>query len=411
MANHLKIRIVKPLFLLGIFLFSISLLLPINLRNIPTFIFSLIILLLFPSIKHIKVLKSKLLFVNILFFFVMLTSLSYSSDVDFGLTRLLVFLPIVVMPLSFYLIKANLIVITNKQLRLFYISFFVATILFLIGIFIHNYMNGYLNQSIFIHFPNRMNIGYGKYSMHPIYMSLYVSVAMILSIPLIEATKNIKQQILIIFGVLFLAFVLLILARKGTLIVTFLIFTFYFLKKRRQFKHNLIIGFGLLLSLVLLFTIDPLRVRFLELWNAIFHNNNAVLGSTSMRIHIFDCAFENIIKRPLFGYGIGDVKSILEHCFSVHKNIFKGAYFNSHNQYLSTWLAAGIFGIISLSGMLFYNLKNALTNKNHTSAAILILFITVMLTENILERQDGVLLFSFFINFFAFYKRNQEIIL
>lgn len=408
MANHLKIRIVKPLFLLGIFLFSISLLLPINLRNISTFIFSLIMLLLFPSIKHLKVLKSKLLFANTIFFFVMLISLIYSSNTDFGLTRMLVLLPIVIIPVSFYLMKVNLILITNKQLRLFYISFFVATILFLIGIFIHNYMNGYLNQSIFIHFPTRLNIGYGKYSMHPIYMSLYVSIAMTLSIPLIEATKQIKQQILIIFGVVFLAFVLLMLARKGTLIVTFLIFALYFLKKRKHLKYNLIIGFGLLLSLVLLFTIDPLRVRFLELWNAVFYNNNVVLGSTSMRIHIFDCAFENIIKHPLFGYGIGDVKYILEHCFSEHNNIFKGVYYNSHNQYLSAWLAAGVFGVISLSGMLFYNLKNALTNKNLTSAAILILFIIIMFTENLLERQDGVMLFSFFINFFAFTRINKN---
>jgi O-antigen ligase len=269
-------------------------------------------------------------------------------------------------------------------------------------------MNGYLNQSIFIHYPNRMNIGYGKYSMHPIYTSLYVSVAMILSIPLIEETKNIKQQLLMISGVIFLAFVLLMLARKGTLIVTFLIFAFYFLKKRRQLKHNLIIGFGLLLSLVLLFSIAPLRVRFLELWNAIFYNNNAILGSTSMRIHIFDCAFENILKRPLFGYGVGDVKVILELCFSEHKNIFKGAYFNSHNQYLSAWQAAGILGILSLSGMLFYNLRNALTNNNLMSSAILILFVIIMFTENILERQNGVLLFSFFINFFAFTNVNKN---
>ena len=408
MAYHLKIRIVRLLFLLGIFLFSISLIVPFNLRNIPTYIFSLIILMVFPSIKHLKVLKSKLLFVNTLFFFVMLTSLSYSSDTDFGFTRTLVFLPILITPLSFYLTKANLIVITNKQLRLFYLSFFVATILFLVGIFVHNYMNGYLNQSIFIHFPNRMNIGYGKYSMHPIYMSLYVSIAMILSIPLFEETKNKLQQTAIIVGVLFLALVLLMLARKGTLIVTFFIFTAYFFKKRRQVKYNLIIGFGLLVSIVLVFTIEPLRIRFFELWNAIFHNNNTSVGSTSMRIHIFNCAFENIVKHPLFGYGIGDIKSTLDHCFYEHQNIFKGVYYNSHNQYLSAWLAAGFFGFISLLGMLFYNFKNALTTKNFTNLAVLILFIIVMFTENILERQDGVLLFSFFINFFAFTNINKN---
>ncbi|MDB9874217.1 O-antigen ligase family protein [Flavobacteriaceae bacterium] len=408
MVNHLKNNIIRILFILGIFLFSTSLILPLNLRNIPTFIFAFIIAVLIPFFKDLKVFKSKLLVVNTLFFFVMLISLSYSSDIDFGSTRILVLVPLLVMPIGFYLVRVKLISITKKQLHLFYLSFFAATILFLVGIFVHNYINGYLTRTIFIHYPTRMDIGYGKYSMHPIYMSLYVSIAMILSIPLIQKTKNKKNQVLIIIGALFLALILLMLARKGPIIITFLIFTFHSFKKRRHLKYNLILGLGLTLSFLLAYNIDPLRERFFELWAAIFNNNNVLFGSTSMRIHIFDCAFENIIKQPLFGYGIGDVKTVLDYCFSENNNIFKGKYYNSHNQYLSSWLASGIFGLISLLAMLFYNLKNALINKNLVGSTIIILFISVMFTENILERQDGVLLFSFFINFFAFTSVNKN---
>jgi O-antigen ligase len=253
-----------------------------------------------------------------------------------------------------------------------------------------------------------MDIGYGKYSMHPIYMSLYVSIAMIFSVPLIEQTQKKKHQTLIIIAALFLALVLLMLARKGPIIVTFLIFTFYSFKQRRHLKYNLLLGLALTLSLLIVYNIESLRERFLELWSAIFNNNNILFGSTSMRIHIFDCAFENIIRQPLFGYGIGDVKITLDHCFFENNNIFKGKYYNSHNQYLSSWLASGIFGLFSLIVTLFYNLKNALVNKNFVSISIIILFIIVMFTENILERQDGVILFSFFINFFAFTSVNKN---
>lgn len=402
MTKYLKNKIINTSFIFGVFLFSISLLFPLSLRNIPTFIFAFLMLMLLSSIRPLQVFKSNLLIVNTLFFFVMLISLSYSSDLNFGLTRLLVLLPIVVMPVSFYLISVKFSLITDKQLSLFYLLFFLSTIIFLISIFVSDHINGYLNRSIFIHYPTRLNIGYGSYSMHPIYASLYVSIAMIFSIPLIEKTKNKKQLILIVIGVLFLAFVLLMLARKGPIVITFLIFCAYFIKNRKQLKYPIILGLGLILSLILGYNIYPLRNRFFELWNAIFNNTEILFGSTSMRIHISDCSLENIKNRPLFGHGIGDVKNIMEQCFLENKNIFKGNYYNSHNQYLSTWLASGIIGLMSLMGMLFYNLKNAITNKNFVSTSIIILFIVIMLTENILERQDGVMLFSFFINLFAF---------
>lgn len=402
MVNHLKNNIVRTFFVLAIFLFSFSLLLPFNLRNIPTFIFAFITVLLISSFKDFNVFKSKLLVVNTLFFFVMLISLSFSSDLEFGLTRMLVFVPLLVMPISFCMVKAKLISISEKQIRLFYLSFFVVTILFLLGIFVHNYINGYLTRSIFIHYPTRMDIGYGKYSMHPIYMSLYVSIAIIFSVPLMEQTQKRKHQALIVISALFLALVLLMLARKGPIIVTFLIFTFYSFKKRRYIKYNLLLGLGLLLSLLIVYNVEPLRERFLELWGAIFNSNNILFGSTSMRMYIFECAIENIIQQPLFGYGIGDVKTALAHCYLENNNIFKGEYYNSHNQYLSSWLASGFFGIFSLILLLFFNLKNAMVNKNFVSSSIIILFIIVMFTENVLERQDGVMLFSFFINFFAF---------
>jgi len=402
MVDYLKNNRIKSFFALGVFLFSISLLLPFNLRNISTFIFAFIIIVSIPSLKNLKLFKSKLLVVNTLFFFVMVISLSYSSDIDFGSTRILVFLPLLIMPVSFYVIKVKLISITEKQLHLFYFSFFIATILFLVSVFLHNYINGYLTRTIFIHYPYRMDVGYGDYSMHSIYMSLYVGIAIIFSVPLIEKTKNKKRQILIITGTFFLLLILLMLARKSIIITTFLIFTFYYFKQKSRLKNNFIIGFGLILVLLAVYSLEPLNQRFLEFLNSILGKNNGLFGSTTMRIEIYNCAFESIIKQPLFGFGIGDVKNTLEQCFIENKNIFEGKYFNSHNQYLSSWLASGIFGLISLITMLFFNLKIALCNKNFESTAIILLFIIVMFTENILERQDGVMLVAFFINFFAF---------
>ena len=115
-----------------------------------------------------------------------------------------------------------------------------------------------------------------------------------------------------------------------------------------------------------------------------------------------------IKKSPFFGYGIGETKHILNQCYLDNYNIFKGQYYNSHNQYLSAWLSSGILGIGSLVAMLYYNLLIAVKNHNFINGAIIFLFIVIMFTENILDRQDGVMLFSFFINFYAFQYPKKE---
>ena len=96
------------------------------------------------------------------------------------------------------------------------------------------------------------------------------------------------------------------------------------------------------------------------------------------------------------------MKVMLKACYLSNDEIFSGKYYNTHNQFLSAWLSAGIFGIISLISMAVYNLKNAIKNADFIHIALLSILFVTMMTENILERQNGVLLVAFIINFFAF---------
>lgn len=402
MTNYFKDNLIRKFFIFGVFLFSISLLLPLNVRNIPTIIFAFVLISFSTSIKFSEIIHNKLVIINTIFFATMLISLFYSKDLELGFKRILVLMPLVIMPLSFYVVNINSTLNRKKFLLTFYLIYFISTVLFLVGVLIHNYINGYLNKSIFIHFAERLNIGYDKYSFHPIYISIYISIALIFSIAIIKDIKNKVQLFLVAICIIFLAFILLMLGRKGPIIVIFLIFLFYFFKRKNQKKIKLFFALALISLFFVAYNIDPLKRRFIEFFNVLLNNNQNIVGSTSLRLYIFDCSFENIKKSLVFGYGIGDTKYILNQCYSENYNIFKGQYYNSHNQYLSAWLSSGILGAASLVTMLYYNLLIAIKNKNFINGAIIFLFIVLMFTENILERQDGVMLFSFFINFFAF---------
>ena len=91
------------MFNLGVLLFSVSILLPFNFRNIPFLIFSLVTLYFFckPKLNSQKE-YLKILIVNILYFIFMLISISYTDNLNEGAENLLSISPMLIMPLTFY---------------------------------------------------------------------------------------------------------------------------------------------------------------------------------------------------------------------------------------------------------------------------------------------------------------------
>jgi O-antigen ligase len=125
-------------------------------------------------------------------------------------------------------------------------------------------------------------------------------------------------------------------------------------------------------------------------------------NSTNNRMNIYKCAYELFKEKPIFGYGIGEDTRALYNCY---KNTIYYLYekkFNTHNQYMSIVLKTGLFGLIVFLIFMGYNLGLGYFNKDWLFCSILIFYMILMLTENILERQNGVILFSFLINYISF---------
>lgn len=408
LAKKIQIKkIIEKGFLLGIFLFSISLLFPENFRNIPIIIFGIIVLLSFFDKIHYKWVYIKTLIVNTLLFFVLLISLIYSENLDYGIKMITGMLSLIIIPICFFVTSSNRILITKKYLSIFYRCFYISTTLYFFGVLLQNYFNNFLNESIFLHFSERLNSSYGKYSLHPLYASIYIVTSLILSTKVYPKTQSKSIKTLFIFSIFFLVVVLFMLARKGPIISTIIIFTIYFFIEQKKRVYKVLFLLILAGFFFVSYQIIPIKERYFELFQSFLNFKIDGLGSTSFRLNIYDCALKTIKQSPFFGYGIGDTKNILTECYIQKQNIYSGLYFNSHNQFLSSWLAAGILGLISLTLIFYYNF-NLAKKEGFIYISMIILFLLVMLIENILERQNGVILFSFFINLFAF-KASQKL--
>lgn len=391
-------KIILNTWIFWLFLFSISILLPLNFRNIPFIFFIITSFFYLNKPRRIKnPTQLKILIVNSLYFIVMAISTLQSDNLSESFTNLLSISPLIIAPVMFYSIHSRLAINLNFITRHLYTSFFLSTVLFFLFLIIHNYFQGYITETYFLHFPERINIDYGKYSIHPLYASIFVIISLIFSIPIHEKSKTKSTKLFVLLSAIFLIVILLLLSRKSAILITCLIFTVSFFKRGKG-KHITYFFIALIIFSLLIYIIDPLWLRFSELIDTILQLNQSSTGSTYTRINIFNCSFDAIKNAPFFGYGIGDVKEVLTACFLENKS----AYYNTHNQFLGAWLSAGFFGITSLIVMFFYGFRSAIKHGNLIHTFILFLFLSMALVENILERQDGILLFSFFINFFIF---------
>ena len=98
----------------------------------------------------------------------------------------------------------------------------------------------------------------------------------------------------------------------------------------------------------------------------------------------------------LFGYGLGDGNHQLINCFERKESHLASMSYNTHNQYVSLLLNIGFIGLIVFLASIFIHTIISLNAKNHLAVAVVIFFAVWMLSENILERQGGVMYFALF---------------
>ena len=383
---------------LNLFLFPIY---PDNVK--PTFVVLFFIIALYTMVKKRSIIFNStskftnLLAINISVFLLLLISLIYSNNITFGLKYIFRSLPLFLFPIAFFFLKDSKSIFSFKLFLKVKLYFYISTLTLFIVIFFIFYFRGFVTENYFLNYSYRIIHQLGRYSMHPIYASLITSISIIFSISLFKIRK---YKLLIIVGNILLILNLILLSRKSAIIIMSIFFLIFILfNKSIKIKIKfLFILLTLMLFVGIIKFIPDISNRFNDF---VILFDNTKVSSTNLRLNLIDVSIDAIKEEPFLGYGIGDTKDILSNLENKN-NFFKDKYYNTHNQYLNFMLATGFLGLLLFIVFLFKNLQMVALGS-FEQLSIVLLFILLMFIENILDRQNGVIYFSIFINYFSFY--------
>jgi len=119
--------------------------------------------------------------------------------------------------------------------------------------------------------------------------------------------------------------------------------------------------------------------------------------STGDRVLIWRASKEVVERNFLIGVGTGDVRDELMTEYKKENviTIFKH-YLNAHNQYIQTFIALGICGLLLLVAMMAVPAIFSFRRENYIYFAFLFIVAISMFVESMLERQEGVVFYVFF---------------
>lgn len=389
--HKIRINIINGLLLL----FSIFPIIPNKIKGLPVILLFIGAIFLYKK----KKINWKWLLINSSLFIVYLFSVIYSNDYSESFKKLETALSILILPISFFILLPDF-KITNSIKRIFIKFFIISTALFSIFCFFAIIFNDSLAKYKWETDRYRVIImDMPVIGQHPIYASIFISIAIIFFIFVIKNNliNNISQKIIFSFLTILNSILLLVLLSKGVILSLFLVSLLCFARSKMiKFYKYSIMSF-IVLSLLTLFIFNRRMNELINLETYTELNPNL---STSVRMGIYDCSLK-IIKEELFlGYGIGDAQRALNLCYSNKSDMLLMNKYNSHNQYLDVVIKTGIVGLVTFLGFLFFNLKKGIKNKNLLLLMLIVFYGIIFMTENVLSRQSGVILFFFLISFF-----------
>jgi O-antigen ligase len=244
------------------------------------------------------------------------------------------------------------------------------------------------------------------FTINPIYMSLYVSFAL-----MIFFMSELGRPLKILVILFLVVYQFLIGSRIGmaAFLVTSVFVGFQAMREHRRLVFVVLLGIVTVSSLLILAN-PVLKRRFFTDMTALAPPQTVDgWNALNIRVAIWNCSLDLAAEKPLFGYGTAGQYPPREKCYQERYTFFGpyGNNLNSHNQYLEYLLAGGLF----LFGIFFFqmghSLKIAFSQTDGLYIAFLALFLITCFGESLLETQKGLVFFSFFNAYFLYKQYNK----
>lgn len=322
------------------------------------------------------------------FFFIHVLSLFWTENYSEGLFRVQQRLLFLLWPWAFTFAFEGK---TDRSIP--WLSFIVGLFLAVFSCYVHSFLNNSIHRAWF----------YTNFSwfMHPSYFSLFVVFGSFLSL---LSLLNLWESFLIpkwAWLILYLYFSIslyFIESKSGQVswVVLNAITFFYWIGQKFSYHLSILL---LLFSIVLgIWKMDNLKnrlgERYQQMLTGIQVGSSQALESTGGRIQSFEAGWSSCKENWFIGVGIGDEQSTLQKAFHTQKFNYASVHnLNCHNQFLQTWLATGLLGLIVL---IFLVLIPFILRLNIVTFGFSLLLILNFMVESMLERQIGLFYFTFF---------------
>lgn len=386
--------------------FTIFPLLPNTIKGLPVALLLVVSIYIFTFEDHHKTINYKKIIVYTSPYLLYLLGLFYTDNFN-GIDKILsTRLSLILLPVSFGVLSSSEKKITKNFFLRFQVYFFIFSTIYALLIWLYVNFIGLFSAKIslntaYAYITNEMPL----INQHPIYASIFFSIAIIFGINILLNKKGNYSFFLIVIGLIILIFTEILLSRKGILLsLFFALVASLILKNKGLIADKKVLIPGLVLLVVLMVALPTPRKRFLEIVNLNTYEKVSINNSTSLRFGIYKCSLQIIEDNIFWGVGTGDVKDSLRTCYTKTSEILTKGNYNSHNQYFSFLLSNGLFGLLIFLFFLYSIFKIAFVRKSPVFLSIIVFFSIIMFFENILERQAGVILFSFLTSFFVFHE-------
>ena len=144
-------------------------------------------------------------------------------------------------------------------------------------------------------------------------------------------------------------------------------------------------------------------------WEDYKNTNNPNNHTLLQRVSFWEIAIEIIKKAPYIGHGTGGHKIEFKNYYENNTTILnKSNQLLTHNQFLTQVINFGFLGFILWIGLLVYSIKKSKIGLNPLFLPFACLMFFALISDDILERQVGVTIFSSILTILLFYNRIEK---
>lgn len=234
---------------------------------------------------------------------------------------------------------------------------------------------------------------------HPLYASYFFTTGILfLAHNCISETRGRNWRLAI---VAVLAIFALLCASRMPLFAIIVALAFLMSKRLRSNRRSTVIS-GVGIAILIMLMTPSINDRMDQLFSTeIAIPKGGDHNSVNVRAGIGYCTLDLLEENWLFGLGSGGSYEALGACtISLNPIAYTDVAMDTHSQPFHYWLELGIAGLVLFIALIAYSMQSAWNKQDLLHLSFLIFMLLCMLTENLLSRQMGIVLFVFWNTYF-----------